>query len=192
MREIHVKPHWMRNPAVPRAEDEISLAVKCTSEARAQCTAWNRVMIQASTKYNMSVFWIAATKSNANENANEQLRQMALKWGLAEGGRSAPETASEGGAGAGSGGGTTSGAGGVPSGHGRTKAAGTKPAGSAGPGETLVMTDAEIEGLGRNVLRLTLRSLEGVGVGSDVKHPELVRRLKAVRAGKRRKITPPT
>jgi len=39
----------------------------------------------------------------------------------------------------------------------------------------LVMTDEEIERFGRNRLRVTLRSLEGVGVGSNVERPELTK-----------------
>lgn len=233
-REIFPRPVWMREVAMPRTPHEISLAIECTSKARATENDWNQVLVKAATAYNVAsatqfvgpgsrasqgsqellapttcellgAFWIGATKSNANE----QLRQAALKWGLAGvagGGRVAPGTATGGGPRTGvtgrarsggvarSGGGASSGAGGrkrgMPSPDVPSAPRGTKPAGSAGPGETLVLTDAEIEGFGRNVLRVTLRSLEGVGVGSNVERPELERRLKdAVRAGKRRKTS---
>jgi len=194
-RVISERPNWMKNAVVPRTPHEIALAVDCTSKARATCDNWKRVLIKAAFAYNCKVsgqfvahgsrgapgseaskdylapttaellgdFWIRATKSNSNE----QLRQTALAWGVGGEGVDAP----------------------VPRGGGpRSKAA---AAGSAGPGEVLVMTDEEIERLGRNRLRETLRSLDGVGVSNKIKAPELARRLKdAVKAGKRRKLNP--
>lgn len=45
---------------------------------------------------------------------------------------------------------------------------GPTPGGSAGQGEVLILSDAEIERLGTNSLQRTLRSLEGPDFSSNV------------------------
>lgn len=66
--------------------------------------------------------------------------------------------------------------------------AGPPPAGNAGPGEVLELTDDDIDALGTNMLRRTLRSLQGGHAPNALKAPELREMLRrAVREGKRRK-----
>lgn len=61
-------------------------------------------------------------------------------------------------------------------------------AGAAGPGEVVVLTDSEIDGLSGLMLKRTLRSM-GVGAASNASADVLKIKLKrAVRDGKRRKL----